>query len=103
MKSMRELMPRKSVQIVKRYLDTFNESELADIVEYIEDKKNPHISDDPAFVIMYADEHEAKIEKRDGYWWLMKGKKEIFKIDENGDVTKPKGKKVIENIFEKSD
>lgn len=103
MKSMRELMPRKSVQIVKRYLDTFNESELADIVEYIEDKKHPNISDDPAFVIMYADDHDAKIEKRDGYWWLMKGKKEICKIDENGDVTKPKGKKVIENIFEKSD
>jgi len=102
MKSMRELQPRKAVQIVKRYLDTFNEDELADVVAYIEDKKNPHISDDPAFVILFADEHEANIEKRDGYWWLMKGKKAIFKIDENGDVTKPKGQKVLENIFDKS-
>ena len=102
MKSMRELMPRKSVKIVERYLDTFNDAELLHLVQYIEDKKNPHISDDPAFVILYADEQGVKILKKDGYWWGVKAGKIVFKIDEEGNVTKPKGKKILENIFDKS-
>ena len=102
MKSMRELIPRKSVQIVERYLDTFNDAELLHLVQYIEDKKNPHVSDDPAFVLLFADMYNAKVLKKDGYWWIVQSGKRIFKIDENGNVTKPKGVKILENIFEKS-
>lgn len=100
-KSMRELQSRKQVKIVKRYLDGFNQKELADIAQYCEAKAfgAPKATEHPQAVLDYASGMDAKIEKRDGFFWIVKGGKDLFKVAEKGDVTKPKGKKVLDNIF----
>lgn len=103
-KSMRELQARKQVKIVKRYIDTFNQAELADIAQYVEAKAfgAPKATEHPQFVLDLAKDNDAKVEKRDGAFWIVKGGKEIYRVAENGDVTKPKGKKVLDNIFKKA-
>lgn len=133
MKSMRELRPRKVVTLVKRYIDTFSPQELESIADYIDEKimtapmDEPedaapeveveeheccggteegccqNISDNPAWVDLFAAENEATVEQDGDFWLIIKDDKPIFKIDKNGDVTKPKGKKVLENIFEKAE
>lgn len=125
---MRELRPRKMVTLVKRYIDTFSPQELDIIAAYIDDKienaplesigfvedeevpapeitdkaepeEHPNVSDNPAWVDMFAADNGGEAALDGEYYIVTKDDKPIFKIDHiSGEVTKPKGKKVLETL-----
>jgi hypothetical protein len=100
-KSMRELVARQQYKIVQRYIDTFNKMELDLIADYIEERRNQSMSDYPQALMDYAVSVGASIEKdEDGNVYTVAQGKRVRRIDDDGNIFKPRGKKILGSIYD---
>lgn len=101
-KSMRELVARKQYKIVQRFIDTFNDRELELIAEYIEQKRSGKKSDNELNQVMenYAASVGCKLVKEDDAFFTTSKGKKVRRIDYDGNIYKPKGKKVLGSVYD---